>query len=207
MFRFISKPFKRWAFNRAKIYTNYYIKLYNIKYIIKFLNKRKKLAKLKNNNQLILDKSPLNFLWIGFIKIMFPNSKVIHTVRESKDTCFSCYKNLFANSLNFTYQKKELALFYNSYIDLMSFWNKKLDNFVHNINYEDLINDPKTNITKTLKFCDLDFEESCLKFYENKSPIKTMSAAQARQKIYKTSIKSYKKYEEKLFDLFDNLAQ
>lgn len=53
MFRFISKPFKRWAFNRAKIYTNYYIKLYNIKYIIKFLNKRKKLAKLKNNDKLI----------------------------------------------------------------------------------------------------------------------------------------------------------
>jgi len=53
MFRFISKPFKRWAFNRAKNYTNYYIKIYNIKYIIKFLNKRKKLAKLKNNNKLI----------------------------------------------------------------------------------------------------------------------------------------------------------
>lgn len=53
MFRFISKPFKRWAFNRAKMYTYYYIKIYNKKYIIKFLNKRKKLAKLKNNNQLI----------------------------------------------------------------------------------------------------------------------------------------------------------
>jgi len=53
MFRFISKPFKRWAFNRAKMYTYYYIEIYNKKYIIKFLNKRKKLAKLKNNDQLI----------------------------------------------------------------------------------------------------------------------------------------------------------
>jgi len=60
MFRFVSKPFKRWAFNRAKMYTHYYIKIYNKKYIIKFLNKRKKLAKLKNNDQLIILIDKLN---------------------------------------------------------------------------------------------------------------------------------------------------
>ena len=53
MLRFISKPFKRWAFNRAKQYTIYYIKIYNRKYIIKFLNKKIKIAKLKNNEKLI----------------------------------------------------------------------------------------------------------------------------------------------------------
>ena len=49
MLRFLSKPFKRWAFNRAKRYTNYYIKKYNRKYIIKYLNKQRKIAELKNN--------------------------------------------------------------------------------------------------------------------------------------------------------------
>ena len=89
---------------------------------------------------------------------------------------------------------------------LMNFWNDMLPNFIYSIKYEDLINSPKDNIIKALKFCELDFEEECLKFYENKSPIKTMSATQARQKIYKTSIKSYKKYEEKLTDLLNNLT-
>ena len=51
--RFISKPFKRWAFNRAKMYTKYYIKIYNRKYIVKFLNKTIKIAKLKNHESLI----------------------------------------------------------------------------------------------------------------------------------------------------------
>jgi tetratricopeptide (TPR) repeat protein len=165
-----------------------------------------KTSLLENNNKLILDKSPLNFLWIGFIKALFPNAKIIHVDRDPKDTCFSCYKNLFANSLNFTYQKKELALFYNAYSDLINFWNEKLHSFIYSIKYEDLINDPNKNIKNLLKFCELDFEEECLKFYENESPIKTMSATQARQKIYKTSIKSYKKYEKKLTDLFNNLA-
>ena len=49
MLRNISKPFKRWAFNRAKIYTFNYIKIYNKKYIIKYLNKRKKIETKKNN--------------------------------------------------------------------------------------------------------------------------------------------------------------
>lgn len=50
MFRFITKPFKRWAFNRANRYTLYYIKIYNRKYIIKYLKKIKKIAINKNNN-------------------------------------------------------------------------------------------------------------------------------------------------------------
>ena len=49
MFRFITKPFKRWAFNKANFYTFYYINLYNKKYIIKYLKKIKKLAINKNN--------------------------------------------------------------------------------------------------------------------------------------------------------------
>ena len=58
MLRFLSKPFKRWAFNRAKRYTNYYIKKYNRKYIIKYLNKQRKIAELKNNKNhaLLADK-------------------------------------------------------------------------------------------------------------------------------------------------------
>lgn len=50
MFRFLIKPFKRWAFNRANRYTLYYIKIYNKKYIIKYLKKIKKIAINKNNN-------------------------------------------------------------------------------------------------------------------------------------------------------------
>jgi hypothetical protein len=53
MLRNISKPFKRWAFNRAKIYTFNYIKIYNKKYIIKYLNKRKKIETKKNNIKLL----------------------------------------------------------------------------------------------------------------------------------------------------------
>ena len=44
----------------------------------------------------LVDKAPLNFRWIGFIRILFPNSKIIHCTRDPMDTCFSNFKNSFA---------------------------------------------------------------------------------------------------------------
>ena len=56
-----------------------------------------------------------------------------------------------------------------------------------------------------LKYCDLEFEEKCLEFHKNKRPIKTVSAAQAREPIYKSSISSYKNYEKFMEEFFSKL--
>ena len=168
-------------------------------------NYEDQLSILSTSDQIILDKSPLNFFLIGFIKILFPQSKIIHSKRDPKDTCFSCYKNLFDHGLGFTYDKKDLALFYNSYDDLMNFWNEQLGDFIHTVNYETLINEPKNQINDLLNFCNLNFEEKCINFQDNKSPIKTLSANQARKGIYKDSIKSYELFEKDLADIFVNL--
>ena len=63
----------------------------------------------------------------------------------------------------------------------------------------------KIEIKKLLKFCDLDWSDKCLKFYNNKRPIKTASDTQARSKIYKSSINSWKNYEEYLNKYFFKL--
>ena len=46
--------------------------------------------------------------------------------------------------------------------------------------------------------CDLAWENNCLTFHKNTSPIKTMSTAQARQPIYKTSLNSFEKFKRYL---------
>ena len=54
--------------------------------------------------------------------------------------------------------------------------------------------DTKNQIKKLLTFCNLEWQDDCLKFYNNKRAIKTASDTQARNKIYKTSINSWKNY-------------
>ena len=86
----------------------------------------------------ITDKAPLNFRWIGFIKILFPEAKIIHIPRNPKDNCLSLFKQLFEN-IYFALDQDDLAKFYNVNIQLMKFWNLNLNHSIHNISYEELI--------------------------------------------------------------------
>ena len=163
----------------------------------------KKLKIISNNSERVTDKLPINFKLIGLIKYMFPNAKIIHCTRNSKDNCFSIFKNYFVNpKLNFAYNLEELCDFYNIYNDLMNYWKKTIPNFIIDIKYEELINNPDLKIKNLIDSCDLNWSDKCLDYYENKRPIKTSSILQARKKMYTSSINSwrnYKKYLEKTF--------
>jgi len=154
---------------------------------------------------LITDKAPLNFLWIGLIKLIFPNSKIIHCSRSPKDNCLSLYKNLFDENLNWTYDETDLFRFYQEYDSLMSFWKKNIPDFIYDVNYENLISNSEFQIKKIVNFCDLDWEPGCIEFYKNKRAIKTVSSAQVRQSIYNSSVNSSKNYEDFMPNLFSSL--
>ena len=152
------------------------------------------IKRFNSNEDFITDKAPLNFRWVGLIKILFPNSKIIHCSRDPKDNCLSLYKNLFEGGLNFSYDQKSLGVYYNLYLDLMNFWSKYFKNSIFEAKYEKIIINQEEETKKIIKFCELGWEDNGLLFYKNKSPIKTMSTAQARQPIYRTSINSYEKF-------------
>ena len=155
----------------------------------------------------ITDKAPLNFIWIGFIKIFFPESKIVHCKRNPEDNCVSLYKNIFDGSLDFCYTQKELGNYYNLYTELMQFWKECYPDFFLDVQYETLVNDVENETKKILNFCNLEWESNCLNFSKNKTPIKTASVGQARNKIYSTSVKSSTKFELYLEELFNLLKK
>ena len=170
---------------------------------------REYIVNLKNisgNSERVTDKFLINFKWIGLIKLILPNSKIIHCVRNPKDNCLSIFKNYFtSNKLSFAYNLKEIAEFYNLYSDLMEHWKNMLPKFVFDIKYEKIIQDPKKQIRNLLNECNLNWNINCLKFYNNKRPIKTASDTQARKRIYVSSINSWKNYEKNLNKFFEKL--
>ena len=161
---------------------------------------------ISHNSKRTTDKLPINFLSIGFIKIILPKSKIIHCYRNPKDNIFSIFKNHFPGGrVSFAYSLEEIIEYYNLYFNLMEYWNHLLPNFILNIKYEKLILDKENEIKNLLKFCNLDWASDCLNFYKNKRPIKTASDTQARSKIYNTSIDSWKNYEKFLKEYFVKL--
>ena len=152
------------------------------------------------------DKLPANFLNVGFIKLILPKAKIIHCYRNPADNCFSIFKNHFASDkITFGYEMKDIVDYYNLYADLMKYWNNLLPDFIFNIKYENLISETKKETQKLIKYCDLKWSDDCLNFYKNKRPIKTASDTQARNKIYSSSINSWKKYEKYFSKYFKNL--
>ena len=163
----------------------------------------KNIKNISNNADIITDKLPINFKWVGLIKLILPNSKIIHCVRNSKDNCLSIFKNYFVNpELNFAYNLKEISQFYNLYISLVKHWNKTLPGFLIDVKYEKIVKDPHNEIRGLLKKSNLAWNENCLKFYKNKRLIKTASDTQARKKIYKSSVGSWIKYKKNLGNVF-----
>jgi tetratricopeptide (TPR) repeat protein len=148
-----------------------------------------------SNKVYITDKALFNFQWIGFIKILFPNAKIINCTRDPKDNCLSIYKNLFENEGHWCYDKKMLVDCYNLYTDLMVFWHEKIPGEIYDIKYEDLITNPEAKIKELVSASGLNWNEKCLKYNENKNAIKTLSVNQARKRIYSSSVSLYKKYE------------
>ncbi len=167
----------------------------------------KKISQINDSYEVFIDKAPLNFKYIGFIKKIFPNSKIINCKRNSLDICWSNFKNFFGESLPFTNDISDLANYYKIYEDLINFWEEKLPNQIYQMNYEKLIDDTKNEIEKLLNFCELDWDPNCMKHEQNTKTIKTASASQARQPVNKAGLRTsepYKNYLNELSKMLDN---
>ncbi len=148
-----------------------------------------------------IDKMPNNFVHIGLINLILPNAKIIDARRNPMDCCFSCYKQLFGSGQGFTYSQNRIGNYYLDYLKIMEHWDKVLPGKVHRVLYENMIEDTEKQIRQLLKYCDLEFEESCLNFYKTKRTVRTPSSEQVRQPIYKKGIGQWNNFEPWLGDL------
>jgi tetratricopeptide (TPR) repeat protein len=143
-----------------------------------------------------IDKMPNNFRHIGLINLMLPNAKIIDARRHPMGCCFSGFKQLFAEGQEFTYGLEEVGTYYKDYVELMDHWDKVLPGKVLRVQYEDVVKDLDTQVRRILDYCGLDFEESCISFYENERSVRTPSSEQVRQPIYQSGVEQWKHFDE-----------
>lgn len=146
----------------------------------------------------VTDKA-LNFVYVGLIHLALPNARIIHSMRDAMDTCFSCFSKLFSSELPYTYDFGELGRYYRSYDELMGHWRMVLpEGALLEVRYEDLVGDLESQVRRILDYCGLEWAESCLSFHRTERPVRTASAVQVRQPIYKSSIERWRSYEAML---------
>lgn len=163
----------------------------------------------ESNHAVFTDKMPFNFYFIGLIKTVLPNSKIIVTKRSLKDNFLSILKNYFYDDLlNFAYSEENIIKYFNLYVDHINYYKNIFANNLFALDYEELINNPDKIVKNLLIYCEEDWEDQCLEFYKNKNIITTLSANQARNKIYKSSSNLFKKYKlENSFKQLDKIIE
>ncbi|MDC3086224.1 sulfotransferase [Pelagibacteraceae bacterium] len=160
----------------------------------------------KNNSMYICDKMPHNFIFIGLIKLILPEAKIIYCKRDPMDNCFSLYSHKFIDvSHQYSYNQKILVDYYKLHQDLMEFWLKDFSNDIFVLDNEELVNNQEIISKKLIDFCELDWEKQCLEFHKNKRQVRTASIEQVRQPMNNKSIGAWKKYENYLSEMLAEL--
>lgn len=146
----------------------------------------------------VIDKLPANFLFAGFIRLILPQAKVIHCIRNPLDTCLSCHNLLFGVGQMYSYDLSELGRYYRAYRRLMDHFHQVLPGWILDVHYENVIENQERETRRLLDFLNLPWEDACLEFHETNRAIQTASATQVRKPLYKSSVARWKHYAEHL---------
>lgn len=153
---------------------------------------------------LVTDKRPDNFLHIGLIRAMFPSAKIVHTVRNPRDTILSNWFLHLDASMPHALDLEDMAHWYGQYRRLMAHW-KALYPDILDLDYDALVHEPRPAIEGLLSYLGLDWEDAVLDFHKSDTGVRTASVWQVREPLYARSSGRWRNYEKHLASLLRSL--
>jgi hypothetical protein len=141
------------------------------------------------------DMMPANFAYIGLIRLILPNAKIVDVRRHPMACGFANFTELFSGTNEVAYRLGDIGLAYRNYAELMAHFDAVMPGRVHRIYYERLVAEPETEIRRLLEYLSLPFEQNCLEFHKTERTVTTRSSEQVRQPIYKAAVDRWRNYE------------
>jgi tetratricopeptide (TPR) repeat protein len=154
----------------------------------------------------VIDKLPGNFVNVGAIHLALAQATIVHSLRDPIDTCFSCFRHLFKDRNETTYDLAAMGRYYVSYRELMDYWDSVLPGRIVHVQYEELLEDAEGQIRKLLAACGLAWNDACLRFHESSRAVKTSSAVQVRRPLFTSSRARWRPYQRHLSPLIEALG-
>jgi hypothetical protein len=147
---------------------------------------------------------PDNYIYLGLLAALFPQAAFIHCRRDLRDVAVSCWMTDF-RSIRWANDPEHIAARFRQYRRLMQHWQAVLPVPVHEVVYEQLIDNFETEARRLLAACGLEWEPACGRFHETARPVRTASVTQVRQPLFRRGLARWKHYEATLADLFARL--
>ena len=152
----------------------------------------------------IIDKMPENALYLGLLRALFPNATFIHCRRDLRDTALSCWMTSF-QGLPWANDAAQIAAVFRGHLRVMDHWRATLPASIHEVDYEETVADLEGVARRLVSALGLAWDPSCLEFHRTVRSVRTASALQVREPLYRRSVGRWKLYEAELADLFEAL--
>ncbi len=159
---------------------------------------RERLARLFPKAEYVTDKRPDNFRYIGLIKRLFPNAKIVHTTRYPLDNVLSVYFLHLDHSMGYALDLSDAAHHYREYRRLMDHWKALYGEDVIDFEYDAFVRAPHPTAERLLSQLGLEWSEECLAFHRRTNAVKTASVWQVREPLYQRASGRWRNYARQL---------
>lgn len=149
----------------------------------------------------IIEKLPLNYLYLGAIRHALPAAAAVLLARDPIDSCFAMFRTLFGQAYPFSYDFVELARYYSAYSRLLDHWRQLLGNWAFEVHYENLVRHPAETGREIATACGVPWKSSALEVGAGSAVSMTASASQIRRPIYQSSAGKWRRYRRHLTPL------
>ena len=166
-----------------------------------------RLAGANGSDGIIVEKLPMNYLYLGAIHRALPRARLVLVSRSPLDGCFAMYRTLFGEAYPFSYDLQDLARYYVAYSQLIAHWQNTLGDSIHEVRYEELVNEPRRTGAALAAACGLEWRDSAVEVEKNAAASFTASASQVRRPIYRSSTGRWRHYRKQLEPLIEALRR
>jgi tetratricopeptide (TPR) repeat protein len=154
----------------------------------------------------VTDKRVENFLYLGLIKSLFPEAKIVHTKRDPLDNCLSIFFQHLNQRMSYALDLMDIGHYYREYLRLMAHWRGRYAADIFDFDYDTFVRDPSAGGAALYRFLGLEWDERYLARPGTDRAVKTASVWQVREPLHARSSGRARHYAQELAALRDYLA-
>jgi tetratricopeptide (TPR) repeat protein len=148
----------------------------------------------------IVDKLPLNTMYLPLIHRLFPDARILFSLRDPRDVCLSCFFQSFSlvGAMPYFLDLQQTAEYYDAIMTLGEASRNRLPLRERAVRYEDLVTDLEGTLRPVLDHLDVPWHDAVLAYRESSRgrDVNTPSYQQVSEPLYQRSIGRWKHYRE-----------
>ena len=164
-----------------------------------------RLRQLSPSAARIVDKMPENYLYAGWLALLFPNARFICCMRDFRDIALSTMITSFRH-VPWSANSEHLLHRFEQFRRLYDHWQVVLAGRMMTVHYHEMIEAPEATARKLVSWAGLPWDDACLDHRNSDARISTASLSQARRPIYTRSLGRWRHYAPYMPELFAKAA-